>query len=177
MSRLARKPIECPKGVELKVVGRKVTLKGPKGTFELELNEGVGVDVADGSVDVKVLENLTHKPFIGLNASLLKNAIEGVSNGFEKKLELQGVGYKAALKGNTLDLALGFSHPNIVLIPNGLNVTVEKGTLITIAGVDKQQVGQFAATVRAIRPPEPYKGKGVRYKDEVVRRKAGKTAK
>lgn len=177
MSRLAKKPIDCPKGVEVKLDGKKVTVKGPKGTLEVELIDGIGVEVADSKIDVVAKPELVHKPFLGLNRSLIKNAVVGVSDGFEKKLELIGVGFKAAVKGNSLDLALGFSHPCNMPIPEGLKVGVEKNTVISISGSDKRLVGQFAASVRALRPPEPYKGKGVRYQDEVVRRKAGKTAK
>ncbi len=176
MSRLAKKPIVCPKGTELKITGRKVTVKGPKGTIELEINEGIAVEINNSMVDVKALPELTHKPFLGLCRSLLNNAVIGVSEGYERKLELVGVGFKAAVKGNQLELALGFSHPNLVQIPAGVKVAVDKNTLITVTGFDKGVVGQFSATVRALRPPEPYKGKGVRYQNEVVRKKAGKTA-
>lgn len=177
MSRLAKKPIECPKGVEVKLDSKKVSVKGPKGSMDVEIIDGIGVEVADGKVELIAKPELKHTPFLGLNRSLINNAVIGVSEGFEKKLELIGVGFKAAVKGNTLDLALGFSHPCILDIPEGLKVDVVKNTQISITGVDKRVVGQFAATVRALRPPEPYKGKGVRYHDEVVRRKAGKTAK
>lgn len=177
MSRLAKKPIECPRGVEVKLSGKTVNVKGPKGSMDIELIEGIAVEIADGKVEVVAGPELKHKPFLGLKRSLINNAVIGVSNGFEKKLELVGVGFKAAVKGNTLDLALGFSHPCILDIPEGLKVEVQKNTQISIIGMDKRVVGQFAATVRSLRPPEPYKGKGVRYHDEVVRRKAGKTSK
>lgn len=177
MSRLAKKPIVCPKGVELKVAGKVVTVKGPKGTLDIEMNDGIVVAVENSKVDVAATEQLKHRPYLGLCRSLIKNAVIGVSEGYEKKLELVGVGFKAALKGNVLELALGFSHPCIVPIPAGVSVGVEKNTLISVAGHDKRVVGQFCATVRGLKPPEPYKGKGVRYQNEVVRRKAGKTAK
>ncbi len=177
MSRLAKKPIMCPKGVELKLDGMKILIKGPKGNLSIDLLDGIDIEINGNQVEVKAKPDLQHRPFLGLSLSLLKNAMIGVSEGFEKKLELIGVGFKAAVKGENLDLALGFSHPNIVPIPQELKVEVEKNTRITITGIDKRIVGQFAASVRAIRPPEPYKGKGVRYHDEVVRRKAGKTSK
>ncbi len=177
MSRLAKKPIVCPKGVELKIAGRKITVKGPKGSIEMELNEGIEIEMDNSKINVKSLPELAHRPFLGLCRSLLNNAVIGVSEGYERKLELVGVGFKAAVKGDKLELALGFSHPNVLAIPAGLKVAVEKNTLISVSGHDKGVVGQFAASVRALRPPEPYKGKGVRYQNEVVRKKAGKTAK
>lgn len=177
MSRLAKKLIECPKGVEVKCEGRKIDVKGPKGALNLEIPTGIEIKVEDGAIEVLATEALKHYPFLGLHRSLVKNAIIGVSQGYEKKLELVGVGFKAAVKGNVLDLSLGFSHPSLVDIPEGLTISVEKNTLITVAGIDKHMVGQFAASVRAIRPPEPYKGKGVKYQNEVIRRKQGKASK
>lgn len=178
MSRLGKTAIELPKGVELQVKDKEVLFKGPKGEYSLTLEEGIIVTVDEGKVLVSVKEN-SKLPFPrhGLYRSLVANSIKGVASGFEKKLTLIGVGYRAAVKGSVLDLQLGYSHPNEMPIPQGIDVKVEKSTQITISGVDKQQVGQFAADVRAIRPPEPYKGKGVRYENEYVRRKAGKAAK
>ncbi len=178
MSRLGKAPITLPKWVEIKGTKGDVVVKGPKGTITKHLPEGISLK-AEGE-QIFVLydeESALPKPMYGLYHSLLNNAILGVSEGFTKQLSLVGVGYRAAVKGNALDLQLGFSHPSQVDIPNDIQVAVEKNTLITVRGIDKQLVGQFAANVRALRPPEPYKGKGVRYVDEYVRKKAGKSAK
>ncbi|MCH9614367.1 MAG: 50S ribosomal protein L6 [Chlamydiia bacterium] len=178
MSRLGKTPIPMPKGVEVKATKGKIEVKGPKGLLDLTLPVGISVKVEDAGVVVAFDEKSgLEKPMYGLYRSLINNQIVGVSAGFEKHLTLIGVGYRAALKGNVLDLALGFSHPCPMDIPEGIEVKIEKATQITISGIDKQKVGQFAADVRAKRPPEPYKGKGVRYKDEYVRKKAGKAAK
>jgi large subunit ribosomal protein L6 len=178
MSRLGKKPIELPKGVDVKVEKGKVCVKGPKGAHETKIPEGVIVSVNDSEIVVSIDEKSgLAKSMHGLYRMLISNSIEGVFKGFEKQLALVGVGYRAAVKGNALDMQLGFSHPAEVKIPEGVSVKVEKSTAITITGVDKQLVGQFAANVRILRPPEPYKGKGVRYKDEFVRKKAGKAAK
>lgn len=177
MSRLAKKPIDLPKNVEVKVSGRRIDVKGPKGQLTVDIVDDITVSVEGSKVDVQATEKLEHKPFLGLSRAQILNAVVGVSQGFEKKLQLVGVGFKAAVKGTSLDLSLGFSHPNILEVPKGISVSVDKSTLISVSGIDKQLVGQFAATIRSIRPPEPYKGKGVRYEGEVVRRKAGKTAK
>jgi len=178
MSRLGKKPLNLPNGVELKVAGTKVTVKGPKGSIDVEVVQGVNVEVNGAEAVVLVDEKAKlPKPMHGLYRSLIQNGVTGVSAGFEKKLTLIGVGYRATVKGNNLDLQLGFSHPNELPIPEGISVHVDKSVDITVSGVDKQKVGQFAANIRAIRPPEPYKGKGVRYVDEYVRKKAGKAAK
>jgi large subunit ribosomal protein L6 len=179
MSRLGKTPIALPKGVEVKMGhNRTLSVKGPKGILQLILPEGIDVKV-EGSLavverdEIKVPSKATH----GLYRSLLKNSVTGVSEGFEKKLTLIGVGYRAAVAGNKLDLQVGFSHPTMVDIPSSLQIVVDKGTAISIKGMDKHTVGQFAAAVRAIKPPEPYKGKGIRYEDEFVRKKEGKAAK
>lgn len=178
MSRLGKAPIPLPKGVEVKVSKDTVEVKGPKGTLKHEFPEGILVKVEEDQVLVLFDEKAgLEKPLYGLHRSLINNAIVGVSAGFEKQLSLIGVGYRAAVKGDVLDLQLGFSHPSQVAIPADIQVTVEKNTLIKVTGSNKQVVGQFAANVRALRPPEPYKGKGVRYIDEYVRKKAGKSAK
>lgn len=177
MSRLAKKPIKILKNVTVTTAKNKVTVKGPKGTLGFDISEGVHLEIKGENLYVSGSEELEEKAFLGLERSRLANAVKGVSEGFEKKLELVGVGFKATVKGKEVDLSLGFSHPNIVPIPAGVEVKVDKNTLISITGIDKQLVGQFAATLRSLRPPEPYKGKGVKYVDEVVRRKAGKTAK
>jgi large subunit ribosomal protein L6 len=179
MSRLGKTPIEIPKGVELKSshVGT-VNVKGPKGSLSIQLPEGLSLKIDGHSAllerdEQKMPESALH----GLFRSLIKNHIEGVTAGFEIKLSMVGVGYRANVQGNKLDLSVGFSHPTHVPIPQSIQVTVEKGTLITIKGNDKREVGQFAAAVRAIKPPEPYKGKGIRYENEYVRKKEGKAAK
>ncbi|MBF5058868.1 50S ribosomal protein L6 [Candidatus Neptunochlamydia vexilliferae] len=178
MSRLGKAPIPLPKGVEVKVSKEAIEVKGPKGTLKHEFPLGISVKVEEDQVHVLFDEKAgLEKPHYGLHRSLINNAVVGVSAGFEKQLSLIGVGYRAAVKGNVLDLQLGFSHPSQVAIPADLQVTVEKNTLIKVTGPNKQVVGQFAANVRALRPPEPYKGKGVRYVDEYVRKKAGKSAK
>jgi len=178
MSRYGKTPIALPKGVEVKKNGNKLSVKGPKGQLELDLIDGLGIEEKDSklyiSLEIKINgQSAKH----GLYRSLINNMVIGVSKGFEKKLTLIGVGYRAALAGTKLDLQLGFSHPTSIEVPKAIQVSVDKSTTIVIQGIDKQAVGQFAATVRSIRPPEPYKGKGVRYHDEYVRKKAGKAAK
>ena len=179
MSRLGKTPVALPKGVELKVeADGNLHFKGPKGALELKLPAGLKAKVADQEVLIERDEALLRdKSVHGLYRSLVKNNIIGVSEGFEVKLTLIGVGYRAAVQGNKLDLSLGYSHPTAVQIPKSVQVTVEKGTAISIKGPDKREVGQFAASVRAMKPPEPYKGKGVRYENEFVRKKEGKAAK
>lgn len=178
MSRIGKVPIPLPKGVEVKILGKQVQVKGPKGSLELEVLHGVEVELKDNSVFLTLPEgNEKNGKFQGLYRSLINNMVLGVTEGYEKALEMQGVGFRAAVQGNLLDLQVGFSHPTKVEIPQDLTVKVEKNTTIFISGIDKRKVGQFAAEVRAKRPPEPYKGKGIRYRGEYVRRKAGKTAK
>jgi large subunit ribosomal protein L6 len=178
MSRLGKSPIPLPKGVEVKMEKGSVHTKGPKGTLTLPLEKGISIKVEEGKIlvekDEKVdLPRTTH----GLTRALLNNMIIGVSKGFEKRLSLVGVGYRATLSGHNLDLSLGFSHPTKIRVPSNVQVTVDKSVLIIITGADKHAVGQFAAAVRAMKPPEPYKGKGIRYENEYVRKKAGKAAK
>jgi len=178
MSRYGNSPIPLPGGVEVKKAGNIVNVKGPKGQLEVEVKTGIEVAVEETQVLVSRDEkSLLPVAMHGLYRSLINNMVIGVDKGYEKRLSLIGVGYRAAVAGNLLDLQLGFSHPTKVEIPQGINVKVEKATTIIIDGIDKQVVGQFAATVRALRPPEPYKGKGVRYENEYVRKKAGKAAK
>ena len=178
MSRLAKRSIDLPKGVELKIENGVAQAKGPKGSISLPLQKGIEINIEDGKVEVSKDEKLlVKKEFHGLYCSLIRNLVIGVSVGFEKRLSLIGVGYRAAVKGNMLDVQVGYSHPTALEIPKNIEVKVDKGNKIIVTGVDKQQVGQFAATVRALRPPEPYKGKGIRYEDEYVRKKAGKSAK
>ena len=178
MSRVGKSPIKLKKGVEVTIKGQLVSVKGPKGTLSQPVMDGITILYEDDQLLLTVPEE-THelKPFHGLYRSLLNNMVIGVVDGFSKQLELIGVGYRATLKGRALDLQLGFSHPTVLDIPEGIEVKIDKNTLITISGCDKQAVGQFAALARSLRPPEPYKGKGVRYKGEYVRKKAGKTGK
>lgn len=178
MSRLAKKPIELPNGTEIKFENNQVAVKGTKGQLTLDVKDGIDVKVEEKNLWVSLKEHTKlKKSFLGLYRSLIGNMVEGVNKGFEKRLQLIGVGYRAAVKGNDLDLQVGFSHPTLMPIPEGIEVTVEKSVAIVISGIDKRQVGQFAADVRSKRPPEPYKGKGIRYEGEYVRKKAGKAAK
>lgn len=178
MSRKGRIPIELPKGVEVKVEKGMVTVKGPKGSLIQKIYPGITLKVDSQQVIVAVEnESKEMSRFHGLSHALISNMIQGTSNGFERRLEMVGVGYRAAVQGNLLDLQVGFSHPTKLPIPQGIQVKVDKNTEIIIGGIDRQQVGQFAAQIRSIRPPEPYQGKGIRHKDEFVRRKAGKAAK
>jgi len=177
MSRIGKKPIEIPQQVEVKIQERDVIVKGQKGEIKQEIPEGILVEQKDNILQVKPSGAGKNIPALwGLTAALLRNNIEGVSKGFEKKLEIRGVGYKAALEGSDkLRLDLGFSHPVFMEIPEGLSVALEKQFII-ISGADRQKVGQFAAQIRALRKPEPYQGKGIRYFGEVVRKKEGKKA-
>jgi large subunit ribosomal protein L6 len=178
VSRLGKSPINLPKGVEIKQANQVLTVKGPKGTLTLNLPVGIQVKLDGEFVYVEQDANVKMaKPVHGLYRASVNNLIIGASKGFEKKLALIGVGYRATVQGNVLDLQLGFSHPTQITIPSNVQVSVEKSVAITITGNDKQAVGQFAAAVRAMRPPEPYKGKGIRYEGEYVRKKAGKAAK
>lgn len=176
MSRVGVKPIALPDKVALKVDGRKVFVEGPKGKLEFDLPQGVDVSNDDGSVAVTRQSDLReHRALHGTVRSIVNNMIIGVTAGYIKELEIQGVGLRAAVKGKNLDLSLGKSHPIIHPIPAELSVNVADSTKIKIEGIDKQMVGQFAAEVRSFYPPEPYKGKGVRYVGERVRRKEGKS--
>lgn len=175
MSKIGKKAIEIPSGVTVTLGNKnKVSVKGPKGEMEAVFDAEINIEIKENEVIVTPRKEVKRLYALwGLTRSLIANMIEGVTKGYEKKLELQGVGYKVALKGNDLDLALGFSHPVLFKVPEGIKFAVEKN-IITISGIDKQAVGQAAAEIRKIRKPEPYKGKGVRYVGELVRRKAGK---
>jgi large subunit ribosomal protein L6 len=178
MSRIGRKPITIPSGVEVSVSGAHILVKGPKGTLERDLHPEMGVAVEDGSVVVtRPSEDRFHRSLHGLTRTLVANMVEGVTAGFSKTLEIQGVGYRAAAKGSDLEIALGFSHPVTVKAPPGISLELQSPTRIVVSGADKQAVGQIAADIRALRPPDSYKGKGVRYSGEYVRKKAGKAAK
>jgi large subunit ribosomal protein L6 len=176
MSRVGLKPIALPEKVAVNLNGRTVVVEGPKGKLDFNLPEGISLKNEDGNVIVsRATELRQHKALHGTARSLVQNMIIGVTKGFVKDLEIQGVGLRAAVKGQDLDLSLGRSHPLLHPIPSGLTVTVNENTKIKVEGIDKQLVGQFAADVRSYYPPEPYKGKGVRYSDEKVRRKEGKS--
>jgi large subunit ribosomal protein L6 len=178
VSRKGKMPIQLPKGVEVTVKDGLVVVKGPKGTLQRHLIDGIVVNRDGDTIHVSTREEGPEMGRLhGLSRALIENMIVGTSGGFEKRLEMVGVGYRAAVQGSVLDVQVGYSHPTHMTIPKELSVKVEKNTLIIITGIDKQMVGQFAAEVRAKRPPEPYQGKGIRYVGEHVRRKAGKAAK
>ncbi len=178
MSRIGKKPITIPSGVTVSLTGDVVTVKGPKGELNRTIHPLVKVTTTPESVQIDVAnkDEKKSKALWGTFGSHMKNMIEGVTAGFQKQLEVNGVGYRVAMQGTALKLEVGFSHPVIYALPKGITATVDKN-LITLQGADKELVGQTAAEVRNIRKPEPYKGKGIKYIDEVVRRKAGKTAK
>jgi large subunit ribosomal protein L6 len=176
MSRLAKRPIAVPAKTEITLSGSDVVVKGPKGTLARKGNRNVAIEVGAEGVQVSTkTDSLEARAAVGTYASHIRNMFEGVTTGFTKKLLIEGVGYKWDVQGKTVVLALGFSHPVKVAIPEGLTVTIEKGVFL-ITGADKEVVGQFAANIRALKKPEPYKGKGIRYEGEVVRRKQGKKA-
>ncbi|MFH1820368.1 MAG: 50S ribosomal protein L6 [Candidatus Nealsonbacteria bacterium] len=174
MSRIGKKPIEIPSGVEVKTAEGQVFIKGPKGELSLTLRPEVKVEAKDNKIQVSLIKEGANA-FWGLTRALLQNAVRGVSEGYEKNLELVGVGYRAALEGKDLSLTVGFSHPVKILAPEGIAFSVEKN-FIKVVGIDKGLVGQIAATIRKVRPPEPYKGKGIKYVDEHIIRKEGKKA-
>ncbi|MCJ8169912.1 50S ribosomal protein L6 [Atopomonas sediminilitoris] len=175
MSRVAKNPVKLPAGVEVKLAGQQLSVKGAKGALELNLHASIEVEHADGELRVKARNgDQLSRAMSGTTRALLNNMVTGVSQGFERKLQLVGVGYKAQAKGEVLSLALGFSHPIDYQLPAGITAETPSQTDILIKGIDKQLVGQVAAEIRDFRRPEPYKGKGVRYSDEVVRRKEAK---
>jgi large subunit ribosomal protein L6 len=178
MSKIGKKPIQVPKGVEIKVDGNLVSIKGPKGELKRNLDKSISISVADEKVVVGLVNNTGDKHYLaiwGLTRALMANMLKGVSEGFEKNLEFEGVGYKAAVKGEDLELNLGYSHPISIKTPAGITFKVEKN-VIKISGIDNELIGHIAAEIKSKRPPEPYKGKGIRYAGEVIRRKAGKKA-
>lgn len=178
MSRLGKQPILLPKQVTVTASNGKLSVKGPKGTLERELAAQVNVEVTEAQVLVSLREEFAECGNLhGLWRQLINNMVTGVHTGFEIKLQLIGVGYKAAVQGKNLELQLGFSHPTVLPIPAGIEIKIEKGTALSLLGSDKQVIGQFAANIRSLRKPEPYKGKGIRYENEYVRRKAGKSGK
>ena len=177
MSRIGRAPITLPAGVEIDIGPGRVGVKGPRGTLEQAVPREMTVSVDDGVVTVtRPTDRGPHRSLHGLTRTLVANMVEGVTNGYEKRLEIQGVGYRAALRGTSIELLLGFSHPVVVDPPAGIEFEIPAPTQIIVRGIDKQSVGQVAADIRRLRPPEPYKGKGIRYTGEIVRRKVGKRA-
>ncbi|ASW53547.1 50S ribosomal protein L6 [Plantactinospora sp. KBS50] len=179
MSRIGRRSIPVPAGVDITIDGPTVKVKGPKGELSHTLAEPITVERAeDGALSVnRPNDERRSKELHGLSRTLVANMIMGVTEGYRKTLEIAGTGYRVTAKGKDLEFALGFSHPVLVPAPDGITFTVERPTLFHVAGIDKQQVGEVAANIRKIRPPEPYKGKGVKYQGEVIRRKAGKAGK
>lgn len=176
MSRIGKKPIAIPKGVTIKVDGSNVDVKGPKGQMTQALPPHISAAVQDGTlVTKKISDEREHDKFHGLARSLVNNAVLGVTEGWKRELDIVGVGYRAEMKGKQVVLALGFSHPVVFDIPNGIDIAIEKQTHLTVTGVDRQLVGQVAANLRRLRKPDPYQQKGVRYTGEVLKKKAGKT--
>jgi large subunit ribosomal protein L6 len=178
MSRIGRKLIPVPAGVDVTITGQTVSVKGPKGTLSHVLAEPITVRQENGELAVeRPNDERKAKELHGLSRTLVANMVVGVTDGYRKSLEISGTGYRVQQKGTDLEFALGFSHPVTVVAPEGITFTVERPTLFHIAGIDKQLVGEIAAKIRKIRPPEPYKGKGIKYQGEVIRRKAGKAGK
>jgi large subunit ribosomal protein L6 len=178
MSRIGKVPVPVPAGVDVSIDGAVVTVKGPKGTLSHAVAAPITVAKSDGVIEVKRPDDeRISKSLHGLTRTLIANMVTGVTEGYQKKLEIVGTGYRVAQKGSDLEFSLGFSHPVVVSAPEGITFVADGPTKVTIQGIDKQQVGEVAANVRKIRPPEPYKGKGVRYEGEKIRRKAGKAGK
>jgi large subunit ribosomal protein L6 len=177
MSRIGKQPIEIPDGVEVDVKPGSVTVKGPKGELSQIVDPDMKVELDNGTVKVeRPTDRGEHRALHGLTRSLIANMVQGVTDGYERRLEIQGVGYRAQLKGKALEMALGYSHPVTIQAPDGIEFEVPQPTEVVVRGIDKQLVGEIAARVRKSRPPEPYKGKGVRYAGEHVSRKVGKRA-
>ncbi|NLC11809.1 MAG: 50S ribosomal protein L6 [Firmicutes bacterium] len=178
MSRIGKKPIPLPKGVEVTIDGNLVKVKGPKGELQRTIHPSMTVKLEDNTIYVeRPTDRKDHRALHGLSRSLIANMIEGVSKGFSKNLEIAGVGYRAAKQGETLVLNVGYSQPVQISPPKGISIDVPAPNKITISGIDKEVVGNLAATIRRVRPPEPYKGKGIKYENERIRRKAGKSGK
>jgi large subunit ribosomal protein L6 len=175
MSRIGKAPVEVPGGVNVEISGRSVKVTGPRGELSVPVGRGVEVKQENGSlVLTRASESPEHKAMHGLTRSLIQNAVTGVTQGFSKTLQIAGVGYRAALQGQNINLQVGYSHPVTVSPREGIEFEVPNATTIIVRGIDKQRVGQMAAEIRKVRPPEPYKGKGIRYSDEQIRRKVGK---
>ena len=173
MSRVAKKPIEIPSGVDIQITGQAIAVKGPKGTSQLPLHARVSVSKQENTLVIEQTSD-ADRTMAGTVRSLVNNMLTGVSKGFERKLELVGIGYRAQQQGNILNLTLGYSHPVKYPIPEGINIQTPSATQVVVTGIDKQKVGQVAAEIRAFRPPEPYKGKGIKYADEHILRKEAK---
>jgi large subunit ribosomal protein L6 len=177
MSRIGRKPIPVPPGVEVQIAPGRVSVKGPNGQLEERISPDMTVTLEDGQLVVtRPSDRSEHRALHGLTRSLVANMVTGVTDGFQRRLEIQGVGYRAALRGSDLEMQLGFSHPVSVPAPDGITFEVPAPTQVVVRGISKQQVGEVAAQIRKWRPPEPYKGKGIRYEGEQVQRKVGKRA-
>ena len=175
MSRIGKKPVQIPEGVTATVEGQTVTAKGPKGELNFVVNKEVLVKMEEGAIQVDPRDQSKDaRSKWGMSRTMVANILEGVKDGFEKKLEINGVGYRAAMQGNNVQLSLGFSHEVVYKVPEGVTVACTKPTELVVSGIDKQKVGQVAAEIRSYRPPEPYKGKGVKYADETIFRKEGK---
>jgi large subunit ribosomal protein L6 len=175
MSRIGKKPVAIPSGVQASVEGQTVKVKGPKGALQVVLHDDVAPKMEDGTVRIDPrVQTIRARAMWGLSRSLVANLVTGVTKGFDRKLEITGVGYRAAVQGRNLQLSLGYSHEVAYPIPDGITITTPRPTEILISGIDKQQVGQIAAEIRGYRPPEPYKGKGVKYAGEYIFRKEGK---
>jgi large subunit ribosomal protein L6 len=175
MSRIGKKPVLIPRGVDVKLEKMRVFVKGPKGNVAWSHQKGVSIVVAEGKVTVSTLgADVSSRSLLGTTRSIINNMCEGVTKGFTKSLEIQGVGFRAKVEGKFLEMQLGFSHPTRFPIPEGITIKVDKNVMVTVEGVDKQNVGEVAAAIRRFYPPEPYKGKGIRYVGEHVHRKAGK---
>ena len=178
MSRIGKKPVALPKGVKVTVHGAEAVVEGSKGTLRCPIPTGITLDVQADSINLsRASDEPQSRAFHGLTRALINNAVQGVTQGWKKELDIVGVGYKAAMEGSSLRLDLGYSHPINYHAPEGITIGVEKNTHLTVTGIDRQLVGQVAADIRKFRKPEPYKGKGVQYTGEVIRRKAGKTGK
>ncbi|WP_040774335.1 50S ribosomal protein L6 [Nocardia pneumoniae] len=178
MSRIGKKPIAIPAGVDVTIDGQDVSVKGPKGTLSLTVAEPITIAKEDGQLQVaRPDDERRSRALHGLTRTLVSNMIVGVTQGYEKKMEIFGVGYRVALKGQNLEFALGYSHPVPIEAPEGITFAVESPTKFSVSGIDKQKVGQISAVIHGLRKPDPYKGKGIRYAGEVVRRKVGKTGK
>jgi large subunit ribosomal protein L6 len=178
MSRIGRLPIPVPSGVDVTIDGRAVTVRGPKGELSLTVAEPIDVNLNDGAITVaRPNDENTVRALHGLTRSLLNNMVVGVTQGYSKTLEIIGVGYRVQAKGKNLEFSLGYSHPILVEAPDGITFKVERPTIFTVEGIDKQKVGEVAANIRKLRRPDPYKGKGVRYQGEQIRRKVGKAGK
>ena len=178
MSRIGNKPITVPEGIEVKLDGQKITVKGPKGTLEKNINENITVKLENNVITVtRPNDEKENRSLHGLTRTLINNMIQGVSNEYTKQLEINGVGYRVAKQGNNLNLTLGYSHPVIFEAPEGITFDVPNPNTIIVKGIDKEAVGQTAAVIRTKRPPEVYRGKGIKYADEIIRRKEGKTGK